>query len=53
MVSEEALRYISEIFIGDTECYSYKSGGDLVEFLISILVMRIPINQAFPQGGTM
>lgn len=33
MISEEALRNISEIFIGDTgECYSYKTGGDLVDF---------------------
>lgn len=33
MVSEEALRYISELFIGDTgECYSYKTGGELVDF---------------------
>ncbi|WP_193063728.1 serine/threonine-protein kinase [Oceanobacillus oncorhynchi] len=33
MVSEEALKFISEVFIGDTgECYSYKSGPVLVEF---------------------
>lgn len=33
MVSEEALRSISEVFIGDTgECFSYKTGGDLVGF---------------------
>ncbi|WP_099363589.1 serine/threonine-protein kinase [Fredinandcohnia onubensis] len=33
MISDEDLRYISEVFIGDTgECYSYKAGGDLVAF---------------------
>ncbi|MDQ0340576.1 hypothetical protein J2S00_003400 [Caldalkalibacillus uzonensis] len=33
MVSDEALRFISEVFIGDRgDCYSYKTGGELVKF---------------------
>jgi eukaryotic-like serine/threonine-protein kinase len=33
MVSDEALRFISEVFIGDvSDCYSYKSGSQLVDF---------------------
>jgi eukaryotic-like serine/threonine-protein kinase len=49
MVSEEALRYISEIFIGDTgECYSYKSGGDLVEFFNQYFGYEDTYQSGFP-----
>ncbi|MBS4217501.1 serine/threonine protein kinase [Bacillus sp. FJAT-49711] len=49
MVSEEALRYISEVFIGDTgECYSYKAGGDLVGFFNQYFGYEETYQSGFP-----
>lgn len=49
MVSEESLRYISEVFIGDVgECYSYKKGVDLVDFFNQYFGYEDTYQSGFP-----
>ncbi|WP_417766432.1 hypothetical protein UM650_02715 [Staphylococcus aureus] len=55
MITEEMLKKIANVFNGDDEnsIYEYKTGSDLVRFLISTLIERTHTKTLFHQGGGM
>ncbi|BGE81086.1 hypothetical protein [Staphylococcus petrasii] len=55
MITEEMLKKIANVFNGDDEnsIYEYKTGSDLVRFLISTLIERTHTKTLFHQGEGM
>lgn len=54
MIGNNSITQIAHIFCGDAEdYYSYKSGSELVRFLINIFTLEMSINRGFRPDGRM